>query len=379
MWHAFDHVQNRGSACSGTGLRDRAVAPAADSPARVYAFVAISAKVIPLRRRADDLDAAVDDLEVVRRCLEHVRDDRDHPTPDLLRRPGPPRYRRSPRCGSRRCRGRSVPSRCRPGSTRTCAISSPSSSATTCAMVVSRLWPWLAALVNTSAWPFWLMRTVAPSVVIQPNAIADGSGNRLTPIPTRRPSARHARCCSRSCVVPDHLRGLLEVGGRGHLVEHHPARHRVRDVLLVDHVATPQLQRVDPEVRREAVDHLLARDRLDTSTDRGSRPGPACSCGRSARTPRTREPVRTGEHHGARASPRSPSPPGTRRRSRGTRPWRRAACRPRRRRRSRSPGPRGRAGRTSGSRGDPGSTSPGAPSSVRREHDRDLLLRRGTS
>ena len=73
-------------------------------------------------------------------------------------------------------------------------MSTPSSSATTWAIVVSYPWPWLAVLANTSTRPLRPMRTVAASVLIHPKAIAVGSANRLMPIPTRRPSAR-ASCC----------------------------------------------------------------------------------------------------------------------------------------------------------------------------------------
>jgi hypothetical protein len=41
--------------------------------------------------------------------------------------------------------------------------------------------------VSTSALPFGPTRTVAASVDIQPNAMADGSAKRLIPMPTSRP------------------------------------------------------------------------------------------------------------------------------------------------------------------------------------------------
>ena len=201
--------------------------------------------------RARDLDPAVDHLEVFRRGLERVGRDRERARAQLLgrlHRRGAGDHRAAAPPGAA---ARPAWRRCRPASPGRRPCRRPSASATTWAMVVSRLCPWPAVLVSTSTWPLLPMRTVAASLVIQPNALADGSGNRLTPIPIRRPSSRHCRCCSRSAVVVDHLRGLLEVEHRGHLVVDHAARHRVGQVLHLDDVAAADLQRVDPEVRRE--------------------------------------------------------------------------------------------------------------------------------
>ncbi len=85
-----------------------------------------------------------------------------------------------------------------PWSTRTVEKSTPSSSATICASVVSTLWPLLIELVMTSTVPPTLTRTVVASLDIAPNAIAEGSASREMPMPTRRPSARHCACCARS-------------------------------------------------------------------------------------------------------------------------------------------------------------------------------------
>ena len=105
-------------------------------------------------------------------------------------------------------------------------------------------------------------RTVAASVDIHPKAIAVGSTSRLTPMPTRRPSSRQraaAPVVARSRTSRRPGRG----SARRHLVVDHPAREGVRQFVVADHVATAQLERIHAEAGGEAVDHLLAHDRLD--------------------------------------------------------------------------------------------------------------------
>ena len=98
-------------------------------------------------------------------------------------------------------------------------------------------------------------------------------------MPTSPPSARCDCCCSRSCVVADHLGRLLEVGRRGHLVEDHAARHRVRKVLVAgsrcDGAAPADRFRASPRGSRSSARGRRSR----TSMGRGRRRGPACWCG----------------------------------------------------------------------------------------------------
>ena len=70
-----------------------------------------------------------------------------------------------------------------PWTTVTSSTSTPRRSATTWAIVVSRLWPWLPLLISACTWPLTPMLTTAPSLAMLPIAMPDGSTYSPSPIP----------------------------------------------------------------------------------------------------------------------------------------------------------------------------------------------------
>ena len=167
-----------------------------------------------------------------------------------------------------------------PCTTRTWSMSTPSSSATTWAMVVSRLWPWLAPLWATSTRPLVADADVGGVGAHPAERHRRRLGEQADADADEAPlGSRHCALLLAQVVVVDHLGRLLEVEPGRHLVERHARRHRVGHVLVVEHVAAPQLERVDAR-RRPRPGRSSARGPPSrTSTARGRPRGRACwSC-----------------------------------------------------------------------------------------------------
>ena len=98
-------------------------------------------------------------------------------------------------------------------------------------------------------------------------------------------------------VIADHRRRLLErLRGRD-VLERDAARHGVRQLVALEHVAAPQLERVDAELARRDVHHLLAGAGLDLPRP-AVRAAPArVRVDARRRPPEVRDAVRAGEHH----------------------------------------------------------------------------------
>ena len=225
--------------------------------------------------------AAAGDLEVVGRRLQLVGGDLEH----LRRAPAPAAALAAPPTITA-LRLPPVPGpngadAVSPWTTVTSSTSTPSSSATTWAIVVSRLWPWLPLLMSACTLPLTPMRTIAASVAMLPMAMPDGSTYRPSPTPSSRPSPRARGLLGAERVVVDHLGGLLERLRRSTL-RRRPCPAAVvygRSASLHD-VAAAQLERVDAELAGDVVDHLLARRRSRSSTGRGTSTARRCWCRR---------------------------------------------------------------------------------------------------
>ena len=245
----------------------------------------------------------------------------------------------------------------------------------TWAIVVSRLWPWLLLLTRAWTWPLTPMLTIAPSLDMFPAARPDGSTYSPSPTPSRRPSSRAVRLLGAQRVVADHLDGLFQRAGDRHLVVDQAGRRRVRQICVLHDVAPAQLQWVDAQLAGDGVHHLLAADRLH-------QPRPAVRAAPARvgvdglrRVPVARDLVRPGEDH-----PDEPAGVAAGRRE-GADVLDEVGAGAEdvalgvERRRSSSSGRRGRAGRPSGSRGGPRSTSPAGRAACRRGRRRS---RRGS-
>ena len=77
-------------------------------------------------------------------------------------------------------------------------------------------------------------------------------------------------------VVVDDLGGLFERVGRARELECDAGRHRVRQFIRRDHVPPAPFERVDAELTRRLVDHLLASNRLEHPRARDRRRGRRC-------------------------------------------------------------------------------------------------------
>jgi hypothetical protein len=98
-------------------------------------------------------------------------------------------------------------------------------------------------------------------------------------------------------VVADALGGLVEGGRHGHAVDGHARGHHRRQVGVGEDVAAAQLQRVDPELRREAVHHLLTGDGLVHPRAAVGAPAELVGVDGLAVAGEGGEPVGAGEHH----------------------------------------------------------------------------------
>ena len=144
----------------------------------------------------------------------------------------------------------------------------PSSSATIWANVVSWPWPWVCALMLTTALPDGCTRRSAPSFIARPRMsmclrgpAPTPSVKNETPMPISSPRARFSRLLAAQLLVAGdvhrHLHRLGVVAG----VVRPAGRRLVRELLGRDEAAHAQVDRVDLHLQRERVDHPL--DQVD--------------------------------------------------------------------------------------------------------------------
>ena len=194
----------------------------------------------------------------------------------------------------------------------------PSSSATTCAIVVSMPWPCEPVPSETVTCPLGFDaydRRLRAHRVHHSGARLDVEAEPDAEEPSL--VRERAPLFGAERVVADDLRGLLERLRRADHVERNPRRQRVGKLAPSRRRCAAALERIDADLARGGVDHLLARDGLEHPRPAvGAAParvgphpaGPEC---------RLRTPVRAGEQHGRRADRRRRSRrPGTRRRPR---------------------------------------------------------------
>ena len=77
-------------------------------------------------------------------------------------------------------------------------------------------------------------------------------------------------------VVVDHRGGLLQRLRRRHMVERQTDGQEVRELVALDDVAAPELERVDAHGAREPVDRLFAADRSRSATGPGTAHASRC-------------------------------------------------------------------------------------------------------